>query len=285
MSHPRTTLVKPRKRSWDRDEELYRLRIKSKFGRLRLNQITRTQIQAFHTALLAEGLAPATCNHHIKLLRYSLNLAIEWGLLETNAAARVAMLHEDNNVEHYLDDVELERLLEVLRSDENRTVCRIALFLLSTGCRLNEVLSARWDDIDVENRVFKIRAGNTKSKKIRSIPLNDSALDVLASLDTRGEFEHLFINRRTGKPYVNITKVWHRLRKKAGLPHLRLHDLRHQFASFLVNDGRTLYEVQQILGHSTPKVTMRYAHLSSKTLQDAANSASVKLQGGRKAAG
>ena len=235
--------------------------------------------------MLAEGLAPATCNHHIKLLRYSLNLAIEWGLLETNAAARVAMLHEDNNVEHYLDDVELERLLEVLRSDENRTVCRIALFLLSTGCRLNEVLSARWDDIDVENRVFKIRAGNTKSKKIRSIPLNDSALDVLASLDTRGEFEHLFINRRTGKPYVNITKVWHRLRKKAGLPHLRLHDLRHQFASFLVNDGRTLYEVQQILGHSTPKVTMRYAHLSSKTLQDAANSASVKLQGGRKAAG
>ena len=65
----------------------------------------------------------------------------------------------------------------------------------------------------------------------------------------------------------------------AGLPHLRLHDLRHQFASFLVNDGRTLYEVQAILGHSSSKVTERYAHLSTKTLQDAANSASARLNG------
>jgi integrase len=71
----------------------------------------------------------------------------------------------------------------------------------------------------------------------------------------------------------------------AGLPHLRLHDLRHQFASFLVNDGRTLYEVQQILGHSSSKVTERYAHLSTKTLQEAANSAAARLNGrGRKTA-
>ena len=87
------------------------------------------------------------------------------------------------------------------------------------------------------------------------------------------------MNQKTGKPYVTISKVWVRLRKKAGLPHLRLHDLRHQFASFLVNDGRTLYEVQQILGHSDPKVTMRYAHLSTKALQEAANSAAVKIGG------
>lgn len=64
---------------------------------------------------------------------------------------------------------------------------------------------------------------------------------------------YLFMNQQTGKPYVTISKVWVRLRKKAGLPHLRLHDLRHQFASFLVNDGRTLYEVQQIPEHSDPK--------------------------------
>jgi integrase len=73
--------------------------------------------------------------------------------------------------------------------------------------------------------------------------------------------------------------LWDRLRNKAGLPHLRIHDLRHQYASFLVNSGRTLFEVQQILGHSDPKVTMRYSHLSSKSLQDAANSASVIIKG------
>lgn len=273
--------VKPRKRSWSRDEELFRLRIQGMFGHKRLDQITRQQIQSFHTALMTEGLAAATCNHHIKLIKHSLNLAIDWGMLETNPAARVPLFHEDNKVEHYMDDAELERLLAVLRTDENRPVCLIAMFLLSSGCRFNEVLSAKWSDVDSEKRVFVVKASNSKSKKLRSVPLNDSALDVLNKLDTAGKFEHLFINRLTGKPYTTVTKVWQRLRTKAGLPHLRLHDLRHQYASFLVNGGRTLYEVQQILGHSDPKVTMRYAHLSSKSLQDAANSASVVIRGER----
>ena len=80
----------------------------------------------------------------------------------------------------------------------------------------------------------------------------------------------------TPKP---VTLRCGRLRRSAGLPFLRIHDLRHQYASFLVNSGRTLYEVQQILGHSDPSVTQRYAHLSSKALQDAANSASVAIRG------
>lgn len=275
--------VMPRKRSWKRDDELYRLRIKGVFGSKRLNQISRQQIQLFHTALKGEGLAAATCNHHIKLLRHALNLAIDWEMLETNPAARVPLFHEDNKVEHYMDEVELERLLNVLRTDGNVSVCLIAMFLLSSGCRLNEVLSAKWSDVDMVKRVFVVRASNSKSKRLRSVPLNDSSLDVLNKLDTSGEFDHLFINRQTGKPYTTVTKVWQRLRKAAGLPHLRLHDLRHQYASFLVNGGRTLYEVQQILGHSDPKVTMRYAHLSTKALQDAANSASVMIKGGMKA--
>jgi site-specific recombinase XerD len=88
----------------------------------------------------------------------------------------------------------------------------------------------------------------------------------------------VFINQQTGEPYTTITKVWDRLRRKANLPQVRIHDLRHGFASFLVNNGRTLYEVQQILGHSSPSVTMRYAHLSTKALQDAANSASIAIR-------
>ncbi len=271
--------VKPRKRSWKRDDELYRLRIKKVFGHVRLNQISRQQIQSFHTDLLDEGLAPATCDHHIKLLKHALNLAIDWELLtEKNPVSRVPLFAVDNKVEHYLDDGELEKLLTVLHTDENRPVCLIALFLISTGCRLNEVLSARWQQVDRVNRVFRVDAINSKSKRVRSVPLNDSALEVLGQLDTEGKFEHLFINKQTEQPYTTIMKVWARLRSKAGLPHLRIHDLRHQFASFLVNSGRTLYEVQQLLGHSDAKVTQRYAHLSSKTLQDAANSASVAMK-------
>ena len=121
--------------------------------------------------------------------------------------------------------------------------------------------------------------------------MNDSALDVLSELDTEGVYDYLFVNHRiskktgeevgTGKPYTAIMKVWSRLRAKAGLPHLRIHDLRHQYASFLVNAGRSLYEIQRILGHSDPSVTQRYAHLSTKSLQDAANSASVMIRRGR----
>jgi len=213
-----------------------------------------------------------------------LNLAVEWGMLDKNPVSRIQLLNEDNKVEHYLNDDELERLFDVLQNDENRPVCLIALLLISTGCRLNEVLSARWQQVDRVNRVLRVEAIDSKSKRVRSIPLNDSALDVIKQLDTEGKYEHLFINKQTEKPYTTIMKVWTRLRNKAGLPQLRIHDLRHQYASFLVNSGRTLYEVQQILGHSDSKVTERYAHLSTKTLQAAANSASVIIKGAMKEA-
>ena len=108
--------------------------------------------------------------------------------------------------------------------------------------------------------------------------MNDAALDVLASVNTQDNFEYVFVNLRSGKPYACVKKTWHRLRAAAGLPTLRLHDLRHQYASMLVNAGRSLYEVQQILGHSDPKVTTRYAHLAPSTLQAAATAAGDKLR-------
>ena len=271
--------VKPRKRSWKRDEELFRLRIKGKFGDKRLNQITRQQVQLFHTGLLDEGLAGASCDHHVKLLRHALNLAVQWGMLDTNPVTGVPLFNRDNKIEHYLEHDELEKLLTVLRTDENRSICLITSFLLSTGARLNEALKSTWNQLDKQNRVWRIPALNSKSKRVRSVPLNDSAIDILNQLDTEGTFDYLFVTKQTRKPFRFVHKVWARLRKKAGLPHLRIHDLRHQYASFLVNSGRTLFEVQQILGHSDPKVTMRYSHLSSKSLQDAANSASVIIKG------
>jgi integrase len=263
-----------------RDEELYRLRIKGRFGSRRLNQISRQMVQTFHTELHATGLAPATCDHHLKLLKRMFNLAVDWGVFPgPNPVSRVPMFNADNKREHYLDDEQLQRLVGVLRTDGNRPVCRVALFLLSTGARLNEALSATWDQIDEQNRVWRIPALNSKSKKIRSVPLNDSALEVLGELDTKEARGHLFVNKETGKRYTTISKVWNRLRGAAGLPHLRLHDLRHGFASLLANNGRTLYEIQQILGHSDARVTQRYSHVSLRTLQDAANAASIKIRG------
>ena len=202
--------VTPRKRSWKRDEELFRLRIKGVLGSKRLNEITRQQIQTFHTALLAKGLG-ASCDHHVKLVRHAFNLAIEWDMLDKNPAAKVPLFNLDNKVEHYIDDAQLDKLLAVLRAEVSaRSVALIAMFLLSTGARLNEALQATWSQIDRQTRVWRIPASNSKSKRIRAVPLNDSAFDVLDQLETEGKFDNLFVNLQTGAPLTTVHKVWGR---------------------------------------------------------------------------
>jgi integrase len=271
--------VRPRKRTAYKDEELFRLRLKEAFRDQKLSQIMRQQVQAFHTALREEDLAPVSCDHYLKLMRRALNLAVEWQLLERSPLTGIKLSNEDNKIERYLNEDELKRLLKVLHSNKNRTVCRIALFILATGARLNEALSARREYVDKVNRVWRIPATSSKSKKMRSVPLNDSAIAVLDQLDTAGEHEHLFINRKTGHPYTTIYKTREGIRAEAGLNHLRFHDLRHSAASYMAQAGASLYVIQQVLGHSEPSVTQRYAHRSAETLLDAANRTSEVIQG------
>jgi len=268
----------PRKRSIKRDEQIYRLQIHPTFGASKLNQITRQQILSLAATHKNNGLSAASADHVSKLIRRLMTLAVEWDFLEKNPASRIQLFNEDNQVEHYLDDVQLQRLLKILQTDANRPVCLICQFLLATGCRLNEALTAEWSLIDRKNRVWKVSASNSKSGKSRAVPLTNAALDVLDQVGTEGSFDEVFINIKTGKRYTHIRHAWHRLRKEAGLPWLRLHDLRHTFASMLVNSGQSLYAVQQCLGHADGRVTQRYAHLNSQTLQDAANCASEKIR-------
>ena len=271
--------VKPRKRSWKRDEGLYRLRIKAAFGDKRLNQLSRQAIQTFHTELLATGLAPASCDHHIKLMKHALNLAIDWEMIDKNPAARIPLYSPDNRVENLLSDADLDRLLTVLRTDENRPVCLIALFLLSTGARLNEALQAKWVHIQKEDRRWNVPMGNSKSKRSRWVPLNESAYQVLNEVGTEGKYEHVFVNKQTGTAYTSINRVWTRLRKKAQLTHFRIHDLRHGFATMLASSGRSLIEIGELLGHSknSASVTNRYIHVAQGRLHEAANVASMKI--------
>lgn len=261
------------KRSANKDEQLYRLHIAPIFKDVPLDKISRHEVQKFHNDFVKKQ-SPASADHCIKLLRRALNLAVEWEFIEKNVLKGIKLFMTDNQVENYLDEAQLERLLQVLKTDKNRIPCLILLFLLSTGARLNEALTATWKNINVDGGVWKVDASLSKSKKSRSIPLNDSALWVLEQLDSKERSPYLFPSPVTGKPYTAITRAWYRLRKKANVT-IRIHDLRHSFASFLVSGGRSLYEVQQILGHSDPKVTMRYAHLSAKSLQQAANAGSM----------
>ena len=276
-------------RSAKKYDQLHRIYASPRFGHLPLTQITRKEVQALHVEIV-ENLkqSPATADHVVKFMRRALNLAVQWDLLEKNPLKNFELFMIDNQVENYLNDEQMARLLAVLREDKNRNVAMILSLLLSTGARLNEVLSATWKNVSIEGRALKVYAIRSKSKRSRSIPLNDSAIWVIEQLKSKDKSAYLFpspVLAKQGKdlPYTNITRAWYRIQKKAGIK-IRVHDLRHGFASMLVSAGRSLYEVQMLLGHSDPKVTMRYAHLSSKVLQDAANAGSVIVPKAVKAA-
>lgn len=270
--------AKQKKRTWKNDADMHRLRLNDRFGAIPIDAITQQAVQQFHNDLSEEGMAPATADHHLKLLRHALNLAVDWELINKNPAAKVKQFNADNQMERYLSETELSALISVLSTHENRPVSCAILWLLSTGARVGEALSAKWIDVDREGLIWVIHAANSKSKKRRSVALNEAALRVLDELQALPQYDPegpLFIGRRG--PLSTINKVWYGIREEAGLGDFRLHDLRHSYASMLVNAGHSLYEVQQSLGHSDPKVTMRYAHLSKDSLHQAANSASQKI--------
>jgi integrase len=267
---------KQHKRSWANDEEMHRLRISARFGDIPLNKFSRREVQQWLNELRESGLAPATCDHHAKLIRQATNLAVDWDLLDSNPVAKLKLFGVDNRIENVMTPEQLQRLMDTLNTvnDRRRVASLVIKFLFFTGARVSEALNARWVDVDRSTRTWAVLATNSKSKQRRSIPINDAAMAVLDELKSEGRSEWLFTSSRgDGKQRMTtINKVWQQIRNDAELPSLRLHDLRHGFASMLVNSGRTLFEVQQILGHSDSKVTERYAHLSTDTLQEAANS-------------
>jgi len=163
----------------------------------------------------------------------------------------------------------LQRLLLELDRNHNRQVCNAIKLLLLTGGRKHAILEARWEHVDFANRVLTVPL--SKSGKPRHISLSDAAIELLHHLPRLEGVDWVFHKTGTNKPRKSIATAWDAIRKQADIPDVRVHDLRHSFASFLVNQGRSLYEVQRLLGHTNSKTTMRYAHLSQKALVDAAN--------------
>lgn len=265
------------KRSWKRDEQLYRIRIKPVFGHRRLTEISRQQIEQFQTKLAEEGIAQASCDHHAKLLRTMMGRAESYGLIKESPARRLKLFNPCNRVENYLTEDQLAALLTELRSNSNRSVCQIVMFMLATAVRLGEAMGARWTDIDRERRVFTVKGAVAKGKKTRAVPLSDAAIELINSLDTEGRHEYLFVNKRTQRPYTTITKSWHRIRRSAGLDFMRLHDMRHNMAALMANSGRSLLEIQYVLGHADPRMSLRYISMTNKTMFEAANSTSEAL--------
>ncbi len=241
------------------------------FGRMRLDQIGPRDIERFKASKLATH-ARKTINNHLTVLRRLLVVAQEWGVLDQVPPIR--WLKAPKPDFRFLDFEEAERLLTGAKREPPWWT--MILLALNTGLRQGELLALRWDDIDlVRGRLMVRRAGargvvdTPKNGRTREIPLNDRTIAGLkAHRHLRGPL--VFCNDDGSMLTKNRCK-WplRRAQRKAGITALGWHDMRHTFASHLVMRGISLKAVQELLGHATIEMTMRYAHLTPCVLRDA----------------
>ena len=188
------------------------------------------------------------------------------------AAAKFATAPEVHR-QRFLTPEETQRLVGSIHADRNQIAAKAIMLLLLTGARRREVTRARWEDVDWEKRTLLVPM--SKSGKPRTIALNAAAIALFRTAVSDSASPYIFPTQLSG-----LFCPWNRIRRRAGLADVRLHDLRHSFASFLVNQGVSLYVVQNLLGHTQVRMTQRYAHLAPQTLLDAAEVAALVIQPG-----
>jgi integrase len=176
-------------------------------------------------------------------------------------------------MERYLSVDEFRRLADSLDAEVERAgnpfPCAAIRLLMLTGCRKGEIIDLQWRDVDIDNRCLRLRDSKTGAKIVH---LNDQALNVLNNLRKTDDNPYVITGRKIESGRGGIDRTWSRVRTAARLPDVRLHDLRHSFASVAVRSGLSLPIVGALLGHKHASTTMRYAHLSAEPLKTAAAS-------------
>jgi integrase len=260
--------VQTYKRSWRTDETVLRIHVLPHLGPLFLDEITTDRIIDIVTTMRGENYALGTIGRVIVILRYLFNLARKWSVLRANENPAAGMpVPPDVQRNRFLSQEETSRLVASIEADENITAAKSIRLLLLTGARRNEVTHAKWEHVDWEKGTLLVPMA--KSGKPRIITLSVSAIALLASVKKLDGNPYIFPSPITGRPSASIFFPWNRIRKRAGLSDVRLHDLRHSFASYLVNAKEDLYVVQRLLGHAHARSTQRYAHLTTDTLAEA----------------
>lgn len=257
-------------------EMCLRLHIVPKWGKLRLTEIDSRAVAAWLGEKRAEGLAPATVEKIRVIFGRSFELGSRWDIpgSDKNPTRGIPRKPLNNARERFLSAEEAGRLREAVAGSQNPQLQPIVGLLLLTGARVRELLDARWEHVDVERKAWLIPT--SKTGKPRHVPLSTAALAIVEALPRFKTCPWLVPNPETLKPFVSIKHSWQTAIKLAKLPGLRIHDLRHSAASFMVNSGVDLFAVGKVLGHASYQSTQRYSHLANDTLLKAVEAGAAK---------
>lgn len=260
------------KRSVENDRSKFQHHLLPRFGRQRLDHITRRDVETYLLDLrtkpgqtTGKPLSAATINRHLTLLSAVFRQAVLWEMIARNPCTGLRQQQENNQRQRFLSTEEFACLLRSARAKSGAASEAIQVLLL-TGMRRQECLDARWADIDLEAANWHLP--HTKSGRARDVALGDTVVELLQRMRLRRESEWVFPGRNNTGPLTEIRKTLRSLLTQAGIDdHLRVHDLRHAFASTAARAGVSLYKMQEMLGHSTPQMTQRYAHLQNDELR------------------
>lgn len=264
-------------RSPETTEQYMRKHILPRWRKVLLSDIRQEDAALWLGEMAQKGLAPATIERARVVFSHSLKLALQWNVpgLTKNPVVGIPRPPLNNARERYLTTEEAQRLKAAVERSRNKQLKYIVGLLIQCGCRVSELLNAEWSHFDLDRRLWRV--AQTKSGKARFVPLSQGALDLIAELPRYKGCPYLIPNPKTLKPWVGIFMSWDTARKQAGMPDLRIHDLRHSAASFMAAAGIDLYTIGKVLGHANYKTTQRYAHLQSDQLIAAVEAGAAKL--------
>lgn len=254
-----------------RDGEATRNRIRNVFGPLLkkpLWSITGIQLEDHLTKRLGE-VSVSTVRRDKAAIQGLFSYAVKRKVVEVNPAAAVELPKADNNEEpRYLSASERGRLMAALADDQTPEYLRdLVILALNTGLRRSEMFSLDWKDVDLDRGQITVRGAKSKSGNTRHISINKPLAEMLERRGkASGQKGYVIPNPETGNALVDVKKGWAKLLQRARIKDFRLHDLRHSFASQLVQRGVPLYTVQKLLGHSSMAMTARYSHLAQDDL-------------------
>jgi len=249
------------------NESMARNDILPKIGKIKVTDLKRRDIEALHQSLKE---SPYQANRVRALLSKMLNLAKNWEWRSDNPCEGVPKYREEKR-DRWLSTQEIERLCTALDKHPNQSAANAIRLMLLTGARRGEALTATWEDFNLELGIWTKPSHHTKQKRTEHVPLSAPALQLLVSMKEKSESPYLFPGEVPDKPTQELKRVWTSLCKKAQLKNVRLHDLRHTYASHLVSSGMSLPIVGRLLGHTQPQTTARYAHLADDPLRQATN--------------